>query len=328
MQTPQTPIHSGFTDASTASDVLSGIDLSGKTAIVTGGYSGIGVETTRALRAAGARVIVPARDLDKARRTLAGIDAQIRPMDLADPASIDAFADGFLATNEPLHILIDSAGVMACPLSRDARGYEMQFATNHLGHFQLVARLWPALRQANGARVVSVSSRGHRFAAVDFDDPQFDLRDYDPWVAYGQSKTANVLFAVGLDARGRAHGIRAFAVHPGAIVTDLARHMSPDVLRSMGAIDADGQPVTDLTKGFKNVAQGASTSVWAATSPQLEGMGGVYCEDNDISPLLTPSAIPAEGLSHERGVLPWAIDRDASDRLWVLSESLTGVTFP
>ena len=327
MRTPQTPIPSGFTEASTATAALAGIDLSGKTAIVSGGYSGIGVETTRALRAAGARVVVPARDLAKATRTLAGIDADIRPMDLADPASIDTFAGRFLAEDAALHILIGSAGIMACPLSRDARGYEMQFATNHLGHFQLAARLWPALRRANGARVVSVSSRGHRFAAVDFDDPHFDRRDYDPWVAYGQSKTANVLFAVGLDRRGEEHGIRAFAVHPGAIVTDLARHMSQDALRSMGAIDEEGRAVRDLSKGFKNVEQGASTSVWAATSPRLDGMGGVYCEDNDISPLLSPAAVPTEGLSQERGVLPWAIDIDASERLWTLSESQTGVTF-
>ncbi|SEM41572.1 NAD(P)-dependent dehydrogenase, short-chain alcohol dehydrogenase family [Luteibacter sp. UNCMF331Sha3.1] len=327
MRTPQTPIHSGFTEASTAADVLAGIDLSGKTAIVTGGYSGIGVETTRALRAAGARVVVPARDLAKAARTLAGIDADIRPMDLADPGTIDAFAEGFLADDTALHILIDSAGIMACPLTRDARGYEMQFATNHLGHFQLAARLWPALRRANGARVVSVSSRGHRFAGVDFDDPHFDRRDYDPWVAYGQSKTANALFAIGLDRRGSEHGVRAFAVHPGAIVTDLARHMSQDDLRARGAIDDEGRPVVDLSKGLKSVAQGASTSVWTATSPRLDGMGGVYCEDNDISPLLVDADATIGSLSEDVGVRPWAVDTDAAERLWTLSEAQTGATF-
>ncbi|SEW13614.1 oxidoreductase [Luteibacter sp. 329MFSha] len=327
MRTPQSPIHSGFTAASTASDVLAGIDLSGRTAIVTGGYSGIGVETTRALRAAGARVIVPARDLDKAARTLAGIDAEVHPMDLADPASIDAFAARFVARDEPLHILINGAGIMAPPLTRDRRGYEMQFATNHLGHFQLTARLWPALARARGARVVSVSSRGHRFAAVDFDDPHFERRAYDPWVAYGQSKTANVLFAVALDTRGRDHGVRAFALHPGAIVTDLARHMSQDDLRARGAIDDEGRPVVDLARGLKSVQQGASTSVWTATSPRLDGMGGVYCEDNDISPILTDADATIGNLSEDVGVRPWAIDPDSAERLWTLSEALTGVTF-
>ncbi|NID05673.1 SDR family NAD(P)-dependent oxidoreductase [Luteibacter jiangsuensis] len=323
MSSHQHPIGSRFTAAATASDVLAGIDLSDRTAIVTGGYSGIGVETTRALREAGARVVVPARDLAKARRTLAGIDVEIEPMDLVDPGSIDDFAARFLSTGEPLHILVCSAGIMACPLARDARGYEMQFTTNHLGHFQLTARLWPALARANGARVVSVSSRGHRIAGVDFDDPHFNSRPYDPWVAYGQSKTANVLFAVGLDARGRSVGIRAFAVHPGAIVTDLARHMSREDLIARGAIDDQGRPVIDPSRGMKNVCQGASTSVWAATDPRLEGIGGVYCEDNDVAPVMSDADAANDPTGMIRGVRPWAIDPVAADRLWGMSESLT-----
>jgi NAD(P)-dependent dehydrogenase (short-subunit alcohol dehydrogenase family) len=326
MPSTQIHIHSGFTMASTADEVLAGIDLTGKTAIVTGGYSGIGTETSRALRAAGARVIVPARDLAKARKALEGIDVEIEPMDLADPVSIDAFAERFLARGEPLHILVNSAGVMAMPLTRDARGYEMQFATNHLGHFQLTARLWPALRRAGGARVVSVSSRGHRFAGVDFEDPNFEHRAYDPWVAYGQSKTANVLFALGVDKRGQADGIRAFALHPGAIMTDLVRHISQDQLRAFGAIDEEGRPVVDLERGFKSVPQGAATSVWCATSPQLDGMGGVYCEDVEVSPILVEADSTPGRVSSDVGVRPWAIDPAAAESLWALSEKLTGVS--
>lgn len=325
MSTAQTPIHSGFSAASTADEVIAGIDLTGKTAIVTGGYSGIGTETARVLRAAGARVIVPARDLVKAHKNLEGIDVEIAEMDLADPASIDAFAGAFLAGGSPLHILINNAGIMACPLTRDARGYELQFATNHLGHYQLTARLWPALVRAGGARVVSLSSRGHRFAGVDFEDPHFERREYDRWLAYGQSKTANVLFAVALDARGRTQGVRAFAVHPGAIVTDLARYMTHEELRAFGVIDEQGQLLVDSAL-FKSAAQGASTSVWAATNPQLDGMGGVYCEDNDISPVLVEADNATGKISHEIGVRPWAIDPLAAEWLWAMSETQTGVS--
>ena len=329
MRTPQHPLPSGHGPATTADDILAGVDLSGRTAIVTGGYSGLGTETTRVLRNAGARVIVPARDLAKARENLKGLDVEILPMDLADPASIDAFARDFLAREEPLHMLVNSAGVMACPLERDARGYERQFATNHLGHFQLTVRLWPALVRANGARVVALSSRGHRFSAVDFDDPHFERRAYDQWVAYGQSKTANSLFALGVDARGQAQGIRAFAVHPGAIITDLVRHLDEETLRGFGALDEQGRPVADLAKGLKSVPQGAATSVWTAASPQLDGMGGVYCEDSDISPVLPADSVAEAGrIPQEVGVRQWAIDPDAAERLWTLSERLTGVALP
>ena len=328
MSNRQFPLPSGFSAASTADDVLAGADLTGRTAIVTGGYSGIGTETTRALHAVGARVIVPARDIEKARRNLAGLDVEIWPMDLAEPASVDAFAAAFVGRDEPLHMLINSAGVMACPLAHDSRGYERQFATNHLGHFQLALRLWPALARARGARVVSVSSRGHRFAGIDFDDPHFHRRAYDPWIAYGQSKTANVLFALGMDKRGAAHGIRAFAVHPGAIVTDLARHMSQDDLRARGALDEHGRPVVDLARGMKSVPQGAATSVWAATSAQLDGLGGLYCEDVDVSPVLVDADSEPGRASHDVGVRPWAIDPLAADRLWTLSEMQTGVAVP
>lgn len=336
MPTLQEPIGSGFGAASTAADVLKGIDLSGRVAIVTGGYSGLGLETTRVLRSAGARVIVPARDHNRAATALKGLDhVEIEPMDLLDPASIDAFAERFLGTG--LHILVNSAGIMATPLVRDARGYESQFATNHLGHFQLVARLWPALRRASGARVVSVSSWGHRHSPVVFDDPNFERRDYDRWAAYGQSKTANILFALGLDERGKAEGVRAFSLHPESIVgTGLERNLSNEELRALGVIDERGKPILDPARGLKTVQQGAATSVWCATSQQLNGMGGVYCENCDIAPL-APTAADVERSddairqfrqlgSTALGVMSYAVDPEAADRLWNLSERLTGST--
>ncbi|WP_397452879.1 oxidoreductase [Pseudomonas sp. NA-150] len=330
MSIVQAPLGSGFDAASTAADVLHGIDLSGQIAVVTGGYSGIGLETVRALRRAGASVIVPARDLDRAATALAGIEGvDIQPMDLSDPASIDAFADRFLATGQALPIVVNSAGIMGCPLQRDARGYELQFSTNHLGHFQLIKRLWPALRRAQGARVVSVSSWGHRHSPVVFEDPNFERRAYDRWSAYGQSKTANVLFAVALDARGKADGVRGFALHPGGIVSNLARYMSEEELRAAGVIDAQGQPILDPQKNLKTPEQGAATSVWCATSPQLNGLGGVYCENCDIAPLVSPEvevnrsseAVRRVG-SMALGVMSHAIDVNAAERLWQLSEAL------
>jgi NAD(P)-dependent dehydrogenase (short-subunit alcohol dehydrogenase family) len=328
MPSQQAPIHAGFGPNTTAREALNGRDLGGKTVIVTGGYSGLGLETTRVLAAAGATVIVPARTPAKAHRALREM-ARVEQgtLDLLDPASIDAFARSFLASGRDLHMLIDSAGIMATPLARDARGYESQFACNHLGHFQLAARLWPALRQAGGARVVSVSSRGHRISGVHFEDPNFERRPYDKWKAYGQSKTANALFAVGLDARGAAHGVRAFSVHPGSIVTDLARDLTDDDLRAFG-ITRD-VPQGHIPAGrsaseggdFKSIEQGAATAVWCATSSQLDGMGGVYCEDVDIA-----TSVPADDPG-QAGVRPWAVDPALAERLWQLSETLTGVPF-
>jgi NAD(P)-dependent dehydrogenase (short-subunit alcohol dehydrogenase family) len=323
MSTRQTPLGSGFGPATTAADVIKGCDLSGKVAIVTGGYSGIGLETARTLAAAGARVIVPARDLDKARKALEPYPAlALDSLDLMNPTSVDDFADSFLAAEPALHILVNNAGIMANPLTRDLRGYESQFATNHLGHFQLTARLWPALRQAGNARVIAVSSRGHRFAGVDLEDPNFERRPYDPWVAYGQSKSANILFAVTLDALGAPHGVRAFSLHPGGIVaTELSRHMTPEQVRATGYVDGEGRPIIDPAHGMKTVAQGAATTVWCATSPRLDGLGGVYCENCDIA-----DAVPA-GSDAPYGVRPWATDPDLAARLWRLSERLTGAAF-
>ncbi len=311
----QAPLPSGFGMRSTATDVLAGVDLAGRNVIVTGGYSGIGVETTRALAAAGARVTVPARTPDKARAALAGLaNVELAALDLMDPASIDDFASGWLAQHDTLHILICNAAIMASPLARDRRGYESQFATNHLGHFQLLCRLWPALVAAQGARVVMLSSLGHRITPVNFGDPNFERREYHKWKAYGQAKTANSLCAVGADERGRAHGIRAFAVHPGAIMTGLQRSLPLEEQVAMGWVTAEG----DVNPIFKSIEQGAATTVWAATSPQLAGLGGLYCEDCDVA-----RTVPADDKG-AAGVRPWAVDHDAAERLWTLSEQLTG----
>lgn len=321
--TPQHPIGSGFGAETTAAEVIRGIDLSEKIAVVTGGYSGIGLETTRTFLSAGAKVVVPARDLSKANSALAAMPGVIaEELDLMDPVSIDAFANQFVGSGQALHILVNNAGIMANPLTRDARGYESQFSTNHLGHFQLTARLWPALLRAKGARVVSLSSVGHRRASVNFEDPNFEHHEYDRWVAYGQSKSANALFAVSLDTVGEPQGIRAFSVHPGGVITDLVRYMSAEELRAYEMLDEHGRPIIDPARNKKTPEQGAATSVWCATSPQLEGLGGVYCEDCDI-------AVPVPGGSTElRGVRPWAIDPEFARELWNLSEKLIGISFP
>jgi NAD(P)-dependent dehydrogenase (short-subunit alcohol dehydrogenase family) len=269
MTIAQHPMSSGFSAGSTWQDVIGNVNLAGKRAIVTGGHSGLGRETVRAFAQAGCQVIVPARDVERARAQLHGISqVEVWPMDLAEPASIDSFARRYLNAAWPLHILVNNAGIMALPeLARDVRGFELQFATNHLGHFQLVKRLWPALVNAGAARIVSVSSRGHRFSPVDFHDMHFNRRPYDRWAAYGQSKTANVLFAVELDRRGKTHGVRAFAVHPGSIInTGLARHLSNEEVRKSGALDEYGRPIVDPEVGFKTLEQGAATQVWCAVS--------------------------------------------------------------
>lgn len=328
MPTPQAPIGSGFNSASTAAEVIKGLDLGGRTAIVTGGYSGLGRETVRELRAAGARVIVPARDVDRSAAALAGIDVEIEPMNLLDPESIDVFAERFVTSGQPLHILVNSAGIMASPLRRDARGYESQFATNHLGHFQLAVRLWPALIKAKGARVVSVSSWGHHFSPMVFDDPNFERRDYNPWTAYGQSKTANILFAVALDELGKQHDVRAFSLHPGSVPgTGLQKHVSAEEQKAAGVIGERGELIHDPSRNIKSVEQGAATSIWCATSPRLDGRGGVYCENCDIAVLVEEGApLNLDDSSKQFGVLPYAIDPDAAEQLWGLSEKLVGLS--
>jgi len=325
--TVQHPLTSGFGPESTAAEVIDGIDLTGTVAIVTGGNSGLGLETVRVLRGAGAEVVVTARDTMRAHAALRSSDidgVEVEVLDLIDAASVDAFADTFLASGRPLHLLVNNGGIMATPLARDKRGNESQLAVNHLGHFQLTTRLWPALVAAGGARVVALSSRGHRFSPFDFDDPQFGHRSYEPFLAYGQSKTANSLFAVELDRRGREEGVRAFAVHPGTITdTALIRHIGSEAIRAAGAIGEDGEPLRDPEQQLKTIPQGAATTVWCATSPQLAEHGGVYCENSDISPLVAPEDEAAwRKSSGLPGVLPYAVDPDAAIRLWELSERL------
>lgn len=315
MTTPQKPIGSGFGAHSTADEVLAGIDLSGKLALVTGGYSGIGLETTRALARAGAHVVVPARRPQTAREALAGIaGTEVDELDLADLDSVRAFAERFLATGRAIDIVIGSAAVMACPPTRVGPGWELQFATNHLGHFALVNRLWPAIERGGG-RVVAVSSGGHHNSPIRWDDLWFE-RGYDKWQAYGQAKTANVLFAVHLDALARDRGVRAFALHPGGILTPLQRHLAKEEMVERGWIDEDGN-LRDPSM-FKSPQEGASTQVWAATSPALDGLGGVYLEDCDIA-----EPAPAEG--PRGGVRDYAVDPEQAARLWALSAELTGV---
>ncbi len=314
METNQHPIGSGYGERTTAREVAAGADLTGKQVVITGGYAGLGLETTRVLAERGAAIIAGARDVAKATANLADIPGvAVRPLDLADRASIDRFADGVLATARAIDLLINNAGIMATPLTRDARGYELQFATNHLGHFQLTNRLLPALER-RGARVVSLSSAGHRFSAVDFDDPNFLIRPYDKWKAYGQSKSANSLFAVELDARMKERGVRAFAVHPGRILaTELVRHISIEDLIAAGIRRPDGSLDQSSTK---TVEEGAATTVWCALSAQLDNLGGVYCADCDVS------AIVPDDSKSLTGVRRWAIDKPAAERLWELSERL------
>ncbi|MFF1674783.1 SDR family NAD(P)-dependent oxidoreductase [Streptomyces sp. NPDC058256] len=315
MTTAQHKIGSGFGARSTADEVLQGIDLSGKLAIVTGGYSGLGLETTRALTKAGAHVVVPARRPSTAREAVDGIEGvEVDELDLGDLDSVRAFAERFLSSGRTVDLVISNAGIMACPETRVGPGWEAQFATNHLGHYALVNRLWPAIAPG-GARVVSVSSGGHHNSAIRWDDPHWKT-GYDKWQAYGQAKTANVLFAVQLDRLGQESGVRAFSLHPGGILTPLQRHLAKEEMVERGWIDEDGKLVNP--DAFKTPEQGAATQVWAATTPQLAGMGGVYCEDCDIA-----EPAPADG--ERTGVQAYAIDPEQAARLWELSAELTGV---
>jgi NAD(P)-dependent dehydrogenase (short-subunit alcohol dehydrogenase family) len=313
---------SGFNAKSTTNDVIKGIDLTGKIVIVTGGNTGIGLETTKTLAAAGATVIVPARDTEKAKRNLTGIaNVELETMDLMNPDSIDAFTEKFLASGRPLHLLINNAGTMWVPLRKDSRGIESQLATNYLAQFQLTARLWPALKKANGARVINVSSHGHQFAGFDFDDPNFLNREYETLQAYGQSKTATNLFALELDNLAKAFNVRAYSLHPGSIAgTELGREASLELFQQMGFLDADGNLLPEISASLKTIPQGAATTVWCATSPLLNNVGGVYCEDADVAEL-------ASDTSMSNGVKRYSLDEASAKRLWTLSEVMTGITF-
>jgi NAD(P)-dependent dehydrogenase (short-subunit alcohol dehydrogenase family) len=323
MPSSQRPLGTGFGPFTTAKEVANGLDLSGMTAVVTGGASNLGRETVRILSSKGARVVVPARDPGSALQALAGLsNVEILPMDLLDPASIAGFAARFKDSTQSLDLLVLSAGVMASSLFRDAEGHEGQFATNHLGHFRLTAALWPALLRAGGARVVILSSRAHQLGGLDLSDLDFRRRAYDKWLAYGQAKTANALFAVALDARGAEHSVRAFSVHPGSILGPLARHLTREEIEQFGAVDADGSAIVDPGRDLKSPQQGAATTIWCATSPGLNGIGGVYCEDCDIA------AVAPDGQLGGPGVRPFAIDPAMAEALWTESVRLTGCDVP
>lgn len=316
----QKPLGTPFNAFTKAEEVARDHDLSGKTAIVTGGASNLGRETVRVLASKGASVIVPARDQGAARRDLSGIPrVEIMPLDLLDPRSIRDFAAAFLGRKTALDLLILSAGVMATPLFRDDNGHEGQLATNHIGHFRLTTALWPALRSANGARVVVLSSRGHQLGGLDLGDLDFEHRPYDKWLAYGQAKTANALFAVSLDLRGLNHGVRVFSVHPGSILGPLARHLTREEIDSFGALNKDGTAVVDPARDMKTAEQGAATTIWCATASELAGFGGVYCEDCDIAPLEEDARF---------GVRPFAVDPAAAEALWARTRLWTGSDLP
>jgi NAD(P)-dependent dehydrogenase (short-subunit alcohol dehydrogenase family) len=305
----------------TTKEVINGVDLSGKTALVTGASAGLGVETTRALASAGAHVVMGVRDTrkgegaaDAIRSDLPAASLELAEVDLASLASIRAFADDFLPVHPRLDLLINNAGVMAPPLGRTAEGFELQIGTNHLGHFLLTGLLTPALIAGAPSRIVNVSSRGHLRGQMDWDDPHWRTRDYDKWTAYGQSKTANILFTVELERRLGAKGVHAYALHPGVIMTELSRYMDDQDIADLRSRMPQGVQLT-----FKSVEAGAATEVWAATSPELEGRGGIYLEDCHVA-----APANAEGT---QGYALYAVDPDAARRLWVWSEGEVGQTF-
>ena len=308
-----------FGATTTTSDVLAGIDLRGKVALVTGGSSGLGQETARAFAENGAHVILTARDVPKGEAVAGGIRSttgnmrvDVEELELGSRASIRAFAQRFLARHDTLHILVNNAGVMACPYAKTADGFEMQFGSNHLGHFLMTCLLAPALRKGAPSRVVSVSSRGHHISPVVFDDIAFEHRPYHKWLSYGQAKTANVLFAVALERRLGAHGVHANALHPGGIMTELGRHLDMEDIKFLQSRASGMQ--------FKSVEAGAATSVFAATAPELEGRGGLYLEDCRIAAVNDA----ADALD---GVKSYALDPQNAERLWDISEQLVGERF-
>ncbi|MGV9279889.1 SDR family NAD(P)-dependent oxidoreductase [Streptomyces sp. NPDC003730] len=316
--TDQKPFGSPFSAAATAEDVMAGHDLSGMTAVVTGGYSGLGLETTRALTAAGARVVVPARRPHVARAALEEVKgSEVVPMDLADLDSVRSAAAYMHDRIGRLDLLMAVAGVMATPERRVGPGWEGQLTANHFGHFVLACELYPLLAAADGARVVVNSSAGHTLTGIRWHDPHFRT-GYDRWLAYGQAKTANALFAVHLDALGQRDGVRAFSLHPGKIITGLQREMPLEEQIERGWVDEHGHVVG---ADFKTPSQGAATGLWAATSPLLDGRGGLYLEDCDVARVSAPGTPMDDG-----GVRAYAADPEAAARLWELSLAATGAT--
>ncbi len=314
---------SAFGWSSTTGEVLAGIDLSGRTVFITGANSGLGQETARAMASRGAHVIMAGRDQGKLDEAVAAIHAahpkaqlDTLTVDLTSLENIRAATSRARQRFQKIDLLINNAGVMATPFLHTRDGFEMQIGTNHFGHFALTGELFPLIERGALKRIVNLSSRGHHFAPVDFDDPHFERRPYDPWQSYGHSKTANVLFSVGLEQRFAVLGIHAYAVHPGGIQTNLGRHMTPEMVETLMA------RVTSSDTGFawKTIPQGAATSCWAATAPELEGTGGVYCEDCHVAEVDDESATG--------GVRSYAVNPSFAERLWKLSEDATGVRYP
>jgi NAD(P)-dependent dehydrogenase (short-subunit alcohol dehydrogenase family) len=322
MTAPQAPLGTPFSASSTASDVLDGLDLTGQEVIVTGGHGRLGREVSRALAAAGAAVTVAARDPQRAAVAVAGIAGlRVEQLDLADPGSVEAFAQRWLTSGRPLHVLINNAALFPSELMRDARGHELTFSTSHLGHFQLTRALLPALHAAGGARVVNVTSGAARVGEIRWDDLDFTT-GYDPGAAYSQSKRANVLFTVELDRRYADQGVRAFAAHPGVIVGP--GPFPPETLalyQAQGLLDEDGAPIINPEAGKKTVEQGAATLVFGAASPWLDGLGGVYLKDCDIAVLDdTPRTVTGDDIPSDANSA--MLDPQDARRLWELSEGL------
>ena len=315
----------GYT--STTEDVLAGVRLDGKRVLVTGVSAGLGVETARTLSAHGAEVVGTARDLEKARAATAHFASEgrleLQELDLASLASVRACADRLLADGRPFDIIIANAGVMATPFGHTADGFETQFGTNHLGHFVLVNRIASLIRP--GGRLVNLASSGHRFSDIDLWDPGFETTPYDPWVAYGRAKTANVLFAVEFDRRHRDRGVRATAVHPGGIITELSRHLEPGVIDGMlERLNAEAEELGLAGFEWKTIPQGAATSVWAGVVAPAEEVGGRYCEDCRVASLLPDNK---ELSILTGGVRAYALDPERAKALWAKSEQLVGETF-
>jgi NAD(P)-dependent dehydrogenase (short-subunit alcohol dehydrogenase family) len=315
-----------FGATSTTDEVLQGVNLSGKRILVTGASAGLGVETARALASHGAEVIGAARDLTKAQRATeqvrsqaaAGGSLRLIQLDLASLESVRRCADALLAEGKPFDVIIANAGVMACPKGITVDGFETQFGTNHLGHFVLVNRLAPLLEP--GARVVNLSSAGHRYADVDLEDPNFEHTEYKEFIAYGRSKTANILFAVEFDRRHRARGVRATALHPGAIETELARYMTPEARTALIANINASMPKGAPPFSYKSIPQGAATSVWAACVADADAVGGRYCEDCHVAEISSTPGIRG-------GVQPYALDAVRAQALWLKSEQMVGEQF-
>jgi NAD(P)-dependent dehydrogenase (short-subunit alcohol dehydrogenase family) len=306
----------------TAEEVARDLDLDGETIVVTGGSAGLGIETIRVLSMHGAKVVSVVRDsekggraIDQIRESVPDADIEIAVLDLSDLDSVRRGGDEIAKRFPKIDRLINNAGVMACPLGRTAQDFELQLGTNHLGHFVLTSRLIASVLAGSPGRVVNLSSGGHQLSSFRFDDPFFEKEPYDKWVAYGQAKTANILFSVGLDKRFKGRGVRAFAVHPGAIMTELGRHLQPEDIKVL----MDRRGGREMV--YKTVPQGAATTVWTATTSDLDGRGGLYCEDSHVAETIDE---PGTG----SGVMSYALDEAAADRLWSLSEEWSGESFP